>query len=264
MTDTQFKLTTTNCELDEVTRFKLVRQIEREISRFPDHALVNITILKLADTTYAVELSMKYPRGHVATTTAGDSLLATIESAMTEFKMNLRTHEIQAAVETFHFDKAAEYDYYTEISGETLANPSRKLNTLILEDDPAAAVVLKATLESLGCHVDDFGLPADALQAITSKRYDLLVLDWNLPYMKGDEFLTAADQILKKADRCDIPNRQIPVVICTSMPPEDISLPLVSHFFFHNHWHKSLPFSSVLSSLDETTKKITVRNHIAA
>ncbi|MBC7458419.1 MAG: hypothetical protein H7235_09085, partial [Bdellovibrionaceae bacterium] len=60
------------------------------------------------------------------------------------------------------------------------------------------------------------------------------------------------------------PLRQIPVVICTSLPIEEIKLPAVSHFCFYNHWHKGLPFSSVLGSVDEVTKKVMARNRIAA
>ena len=108
--------------------------------------------------------------------------------------------------------------------------------------------------------MDHFDLPSKALQAISTKRFDFLVLDWNLPYMKGGQFLVEADRILKARDIPGQPTRHIPVVICTSMPLSDIILPPVTHFFFYNHWHKSLPFSSVLGSVDEVTKNITIRN----
>lgn len=61
----------------------------------------------------------------------------------------------------------------------------RKLSTLIVEYDPAASVVLGATLKSLGCENQQFDLPFEALESFVTKRYDQLVMDWNLPHMKG-------------------------------------------------------------------------------
>jgi CheY-like chemotaxis protein len=213
---------------------------------------------------YSFDLSMRYSRGHVAVSLTATSMEKAIELGLADFKSNLRIHEFQAAIETFHFDKSSEYDYYTEVSNETVTMPQRKLTTLIVEDDPAASAVLQATLKALGCTVDHFDLPGEALKAMETKRYDLLVLDWNLPYMKGGEFLVAADKQLHKSDRPGQPDRQVPFVICTSLPLEEINLPPVTHFSFFNHWHKSLPFSSILGSVDDTTKKVNVRNSISA
>lgn len=260
----QLNLTLNNCEISEMSHFRIIDELEFLLLRFPNHSTVDLTLSKNEKHHWTFDLSMKHSRGHVAVVTSEKTLDQVITSGLLKFKKNLQIHELQAAIEAFHFDKAGEYDYYTEVSNGTLAMPKRKLSTLLVEDDPASAVVLTATLNALGCSVDYFSMPDTALSAILTKRYDLLVLDWNLPYMKGGEFLVAADRLLQKADRSGVPPRQVPVVICTSMPIEEINLPAVSHFCFYNHWHKSLPFSSVLGSLDETTKKITVRNHIAS
>ena len=263
MNSIELNLVPVDCEIYELTRQQIRSQLESELTRFHDSPKINLIISKGNDNEWTFDLSMRYKRGHVAVVTNQKTLNSVIELGLSEFKKNLRVHEFQSAIETFHFDKSVEYDYYTEVSNESVSIPKRKLSTLIVEDDPAAAVVLKSTLMALGCTVDHFDLPTEALQAIISKRYDLLVLDWNLPYMKGGEFLAAADEMLHKFDRAGRPHRQVPVVICTSMPLEEIKLPAVSHFCFYNHWHKSLPFSSVLGSVDETTKKISARNQIA-
>lgn len=258
------KIITSNCEINEGTRQRISQELEAEVKRFPDHSQIKLIISKFNDRHWTFDLSMRYTRGHVATSKSGVTFEKALQGGLSEFKSDLRLHEFQWSIETFHFDKTGEYDYYTEVVRALLPLPQRKLQALIVEDDPAASVVLQATLESHGCNVNQFDLPHKALLAIVENRYDLLILDWNLPYMKGGEFLAAADLLLQKADRLGQAQRQIPVVICTSMPLGSISIPELSHFFIINYWHKSLPFSSILGSVEETTKKVSVRNQYTA
>lgn len=258
------KIVTSHCEIDEGMRQRISRELEDEIKRFHDHSQIELKISQFNERYWTFDLSMRYTRGHVATSKNALSMEQAIRGGLNEFKNDLRTHEFQWSVETFHFDKSGEYDYFTEVSQAILPIPQRKLKALVLEDDPAAAVVLTATLSAHGCNVHQFEVPDKALRAIQDSRYDLLILDWNLPYMKGGDFLKAADKLLEKADRHGQRQRQIPVVICTSMPLGNIRVPDVEHFFVVNYWHKSLPFSSILGSVEETTKKVTERNQIAA
>ncbi len=260
---TQLNIITNNCEVCEQTRHQLSCDIENELKRFPAHSQIKLIITKVSEMRWSFDLSMRYERGHVATTQVAASLDKAIEQGVIAFKNDLRTHELQWAIETFHFDKSGEYDFYTEVSAGNLSLQPRKLSVLIVEDDPAASVVLGETLKALGCDVHQFDLPHEALESITTKRYDLVVLDWNLPYMKGSDFLTAADKIFQKSDRVGQPQRKVPVVICTSMLLDSLQIPDVQHFFVTNYWHKSLPFSSILGSVDETTQKIQVRNQFA-
>ncbi len=263
-TEMNLQILTSNCEITDVMRERITQDLEAEVKRFPDHSQIKLFISKHNDRHWTFDLSMRYTRGHVATSKSAVTFEKALQGGLSDFKNDLRMHQLQWSIETFHFDRTGEYDYYTEVSRAILPLPKRKLQALIVEDDPAASVVLKATLESHGCQVNHFDLPTKALHALVDNRYDLLILDWNLPYMKGGEFLVAADLLLQKADRVGQPQRQIPVVICTSMPPGSFNIPEVSHFFVVNYWHKSLPFSSILGSVEETTKKVTVRNQHAA
>lgn len=262
-TNLELNLMTQNCEIDQVTQTKIKNHLENELTRFPDHSQINLQIAQVEGAYWSFNLSMRYTRGHVATNKIETSLDKVIDVGLAQFAKDLEIHEYQSTIETFHFDRADEYDYYTAVSGETVDFPGRKLTTIVVEDDPVSSLVLKTILKARGCSVDHFDVPTDALEVILNKRYDLLVLDWNLPYMKGSDFLEAADILLRKNDRPGQPLRQIPVVICTSLPIEEIKLPTVSHFCFYNHWHKGLPFSSVLGSVDEVTKKVMARNRVA-
>ncbi|MBC7754597.1 MAG: response regulator [Moraxellaceae bacterium] len=259
-TNLDLNLTTPNFTLSEDNRYKIKKKLESELKCLPDHSQINLNIVKLEDTVWSFNLSMRYTRGHLATKKIETTLDKVIEVGLAQFAQDLEIHGQQARVEPFHFDHTDEYDYYTAVSSEPAKNEGHELKTLIVEDDPVSSLVLKTILKTRGCSVDYFGIPNEALKVILNQRYDLLVLDWNLPYMKGSEFLEAADILLRKNDRPGQPIRQIPVVICTSLPLDEIKLPAVTHFCFYNHWHKGLPFSSLLGTVDDLTKKVMARN----
>jgi hypothetical protein len=108
----------------------------------------------------------------------------------------------------------------------------------------------------MGWDVCGLSLPDDALRFFAVKDFELLVLDWNLPYKKGDEFLMEADNLLENKFKKLGKNTIAPFVICSSMNEEEIKIPLLRHFRKLGIWHKSIPFSSLLNQLDLTTSQI--------
>ncbi|MDC7239656.1 MAG: response regulator transcription factor [Spirochaetales bacterium] len=62
-------------------------------------------------------------------------------------------------------------------------------HVLVIEDEPELADLIKLYLEKEGMDVDSAGSAENALSLLESKKYDLLVLDINLPEMDGYEFL---------------------------------------------------------------------------
>ncbi len=247
------KIIAMNCEISETLQLKISNELEADVKQFPEHVHIDLTISQKHNRHWNFNLSMRHSRGHLAVNKNAISYEKALQGGLNEFRSDLRIHKLQWSVGNFQFDKTEDHTNLTKVSH--LASPisGKKFQVMMLEDDPAASVVLKATLETFGFLVDHFALPQDALNAIEENKYDLLILDWNLPYMKCDEFLIAADSILQKAGKAGPARSGIPVVICTSMPIESIRTPDIEHFFIINHWHKSLPFSSILGSIDETT-----------
>ena len=60
-------------------------------------------------------------------------------------------------------------------------------NILVVDDDKTLANSFKLILESVGYTVDTVNTGLAALYKITKKAYDLVILDWILPDMLGDE-----------------------------------------------------------------------------
>ena len=73
-----------------------------------------------------------------------------------------------------------EYDPTTTV--ESLSQ-----NILIVDDDKHLANSFKLILESVGYTVDTVHTGLAALYKMTKKTYDLVILDWILPDMLGDE-----------------------------------------------------------------------------
>ncbi len=74
-------------------------------------------------------------------------------------------------------------------------------NILIVDDDKHLANSFKLVLESVGYNVDTVYTGLAALYKITKKNYDLVILDWNLPDMLGDE---VAEKIEEHHSHTDI------------------------------------------------------------
>jgi two-component system chemotaxis response regulator CheY len=62
---------------------------------------------------------------------------------------------------------------------------------LIVDDSKVIRKVARSILEDMGISVDEAEDGAVALDACSEKRFDLVLLDWNMPVMGGMEFLSA-------------------------------------------------------------------------
>mgnify|MGYP000911737183 FL=1 len=157
--------------------------------------------------------------------------------------------------EIFQLGLHQEYDNFTQI----LASPQMKMRhieVLVIEDEPAASLVLQKSLQSAGCKVDVSYDGYSGINKLLEKDYELIILDWMLPNMMGNEFLRLADSKIRAQHGANNTREPIPIVICSSKEIDDIQLPIVSSFGYYYYWNKSLPFSTVINSLDDILKRI--------
>ena len=61
------------------------------------------------------------------------------------------------------------------------------MNVLILEDDVGLAELLSERLEELGFSTESAGLGRDAISVIQQRQFSLVILDYNLPDMTGEQ-----------------------------------------------------------------------------
>lgn len=61
------------------------------------------------------------------------------------------------------------------------------IRVLVVEDDEVSAQAVRVMLERLGCLVEIAGDGAKAIDNFRQRRYDLLLMGWQLPVMDGFE-----------------------------------------------------------------------------
>lgn len=76
----------------------------------------------------------------------------------------------------------------------------------VLEDDPAQSEMLQQWLQDGGHDVYPFNSGLALLQDLSRESYDMLILDWNLPDISGDEILRSLRQ----------DDHRVPVLFVTS------------------------------------------------
>jgi CheY-like chemotaxis protein len=81
-------------------------------------------------------------------------------------------------------------------------NADRRLRILLAEDCAASRLLTTALLRGLGCDIEAVADGADAVTRASSSRYDLILLDIDMPVIDG---IRAARIIRSRIDPADTP-----------------------------------------------------------
>ena len=96
------------------------------------------------------------------------------------------------------------------------SDPQNTLHILLVEDNAADVRLTREALDESG-HPYTLSVAADGVRALeylhTVKRPDIILLDWNLPRMNGQEVL--------REIKADPELRMIPVVVLTTSRAQD-------------------------------------------
>ena len=89
----------------------------------------------------------------------------------------------------------------------------RKPSILLVDDDVQCLNVRRVLFETFGFRVTECSSPRQALRYFQAKRFDVAVLDFQMPEMNGGELATAMKKVTST----------VPVVILSGLPylPED-------------------------------------------
>jgi len=78
---------------------------------------------------------------------------------------------------------------------------AQRLEVLLLDDEPIVGKRLKPALSKLGCEVEVFENPRQALQRIAQKNFDIVVTDIRMDEIDGIQVL---EEISKKSPRTKV------------------------------------------------------------
>lgn len=65
-----------------------------------------------------------------------------------------------------------------------------KVKVLLVDDDENFAFALKALLKSKGLEIESYSNPEEALNVLKTNKFDMILLDYYMPQMTGEQFLT--------------------------------------------------------------------------
>lgn len=237
---------------------KIETRIQYELGPYLKNSIIKIDLQNAEDVWHA-DVVIDSSRGYKASRRKDIDTEDLIENIINDLRLQFELTDMHRRHEIFLFDHQREYDHFTETLSASPFESATHLKVLVIEDDPTALLILEKSMNAMGCQVDLINDPEVALDKVKLQSYDLVILDWCLPYMDGHEFLKKADKMLGKKNLGDFGAKAIPLVICSSKNSDEINLPLVSNFLFCQYWNKTLPFSTVISSIESAIK--SARQH---
>jgi signal transduction histidine kinase/CheY-like chemotaxis protein len=130
-------------------------------------------------------------------------------------------------------------------TGPAARHPPPGGRVLIVEDDPVSALVASRMVESTGLACDVVGDGDSAVASALAVRYDLILMDGNLPGRDG----YAAARAIRDAERADARDRRVPIVALTATTtPDERARALDAGM--DGHLHKPLDPARLAALLD--------------
>jgi two-component system chemotaxis response regulator CheY len=113
---------------------------------------------------------------------------------------------IDYAMETVYIDTSRGLDV-----GQSLPNPqANKIRALVVDDSRIIRQIEVAVFKKIGgMEIDEAVDGADALAKLTKNKYDIVLLDWMMPKMTGE-------QVLREIRGVAGPNKDTPVLMVTA------------------------------------------------
>ena len=96
---------------------------------------------------------------------------------------------------------------------------------LIVDDNLTSRHLIGFYLKSVGCEIFEVEDGIQSLPEIKKNKYDLIVLDWNMPALNGYQTLIKGEELLRAVSG----RKKTPVVIYTNCSLFDLKIP-AGHF----------------------------------
>lgn len=167
--------------------------------------------------------------------TISDKLLALMDSHLTvQSTLNVgTTFSFQVAFDTF-FDTVP-----------VLPIAKTYQNVLVVEDNENNRIILKGMLSTLKCKVDIAPNAIEAMDKLGDPlRFDLLIVDYHMPYMNGIEFIRYIRETLK------INAEALPIMLLHSAAEDQLILKSVRELKINYNHTKPLTLFQLLSIID--------------
>jgi len=120
-------------------------------------------------------------------------------------------------------EKEVPNNYYADFDAHTIKESETEktiaqynLNVLLVEDNEINQMVAKNSLKVLGCKTDIANNGEKGLQYLQSRRYDLVLMDMQMPVMDGITAVKNWNKLISEADVNSYTNESVPIVAMTA------------------------------------------------
>lgn len=124
---------------------------------------------------------------------------------------------------------------------------SQQLNILIVEDQTSDFTALIMVLQSLGHKTKVCFDGEQAMTEIERQKIDLVILDWNLPYLSGEEFLFSLEFLSSKQSA----NRLLNIILHSGENLEEKNIGSTHFYTIMDIWKKPLTAVELLKRMKE-------------
>ncbi|MES3038223.1 MAG: response regulator [Bdellovibrionota bacterium] len=153
------------------------------------------------------------------------------------------------------------YDRLTRLAKKNKCKKTRRI--LVVEDDQDLGPVLKYGLAMKhGFEVDVAVHPHEAMGLMAENRYDLVILDWNLPELTGGQAMREFERTynLEMKVPWESELKKTPVVVVSSQPKSVCRFPRSSLFSFVGFIDKRVGLSRIMDMVEENYLKWKMGN----
>lgn len=144
------------------------------------------------------------------------------------------------------------FNYDQFLASQMQLNRSRPKRILLIEDDPDMSSLLQHALgNKYSCRIDIAADPFEAMNMMTEKFYNLIILDWNLPAFDGGQTLMKAEQVMALEPMLpgQWDSQEVPVVVLSASSKTKCPLQKSKHFHYAGFVSKAQPLKKILHLL---------------
>jgi CheY-like chemotaxis protein len=135
--------------------------------------------------------------------------------------------------------------------------PEHGFDVLLVDDDPLSIKLLETCFHQNGCRTVAVENGERALEKMEKKKFDLIVMDWNMPRLDGGKTLSALDRKMSiKAARSGAEFGKLPVLTYSIYEKNKIQFPDTKNFFRMGHLSKMASYQALQSVTSEFLRKL--------
>jgi CheY-like chemotaxis protein len=140
-------------------------------------------------------------------------------------------------------------------TGSQFERFGRKLDVLVVDDDRLAGRILETCFSSSNCQPITVDSGRMALEKAERQRFDLVVMDWLMPRLNGEQTLTALDRRMNRMGLSD-ESHKMPVLTYSSWDRSQIQFPKTKNLFQIGHLSKASSYQVLKKLTDDILRQV--------